>query len=187
MLQGFAKQFAKGNFRVVTLTGREGAADRIRRVHRLYETVLSRSQVQFECLPAEYFREIWPADCPTTPPSLRLSRRRSCRLFRLDVQRKTSHGVMLGIDYESNREYDLYFNVLFKSLDVAFRRGAHDIELGQTSDTTKHGKLDIYQGPLSLYVKGGRSTARRRLEIQLPLLFPPRPISYQREDDDNEE
>ena len=73
--------------------------------------------------------------------------------------------------------------MLFKSLDVGFRLGAHDIELGQTADSTKHGKLDIYQAPLSLYVKGGRSTARTALKVAFPLLFPPRPINYQREEE----
>jgi predicted N-acyltransferase len=188
MLKGSLKKFAKGGFRVVTLTGREGAADLYTdKVHRLYENVLSRSKVQFERLPAEFFREL-ARRLPDNTSFIYVYRGDEAVAFAASVfSDKSYHGLVLGIDYEINREYELYFNMLFKSLDVAFRRGAHDIELGQTADSTKHGKLDIYQAPLSLYVKGGRSTARAALKVAFSLLFPPRPISYQREEEDNDE
>jgi predicted N-acyltransferase len=188
MLKASLKKFAKGGFRVVTLTGREGAADLYTdEVHRLYENVRLRSKVQFERLPAEYFREL-ARRLPDNTSFIYVYRGDQAVAFSASMfSDKSYHGLMLGIDYEINREYDLYFNMLFKSLDVAFRRGAHDIELGQTSDSTKHGKFDIYQTPLSLYVKGGRSTARAALKLSFSLLFPPRPISYEREEDDNEE
>jgi predicted N-acyltransferase len=188
MLRGSLKKFAKGGFRVVTLTGREGAADLYTdHVHRLYENVVNRSEVQFERLPAEFFREL-ARRMPDNTSFTYVYRGDEVVAFSLSVfGDKTFHGLVLGIDYEVNREYELYFNMLFNSLDVAFRRGAHDIELGQTADSTKRGKLDIYQVPLSLYVKGGRATARAALNVAFSLLFPPRPISYQREDEDSDE
>ena len=168
MLKASLKKFAKGGFRVVTVTGREGAADLYTdEVHRLYENVRSRSKVQFERLPAEYFREL-ARRLPDNTSFIYVYRGDQPVAFAASMfGDKSYHGLMLGIDYEINREYDLYFNMLFKSLDVGFRLGAHDIELGQTADSTKHGKLDIYQAPLSLYVKGGRSTARAALEARL--------------------
>jgi predicted N-acyltransferase len=187
MLKGSLRKFAKGGFRVVELTGREGAADLYTdKVHRLYENVLGRSSVQFERLPAAFFREL-ARRLPDNTSFIYVYRGDEPVAFAASVfSDKSYHGLVLGIDYEINREYELYFNMLFKSLDAAFRRGAHDIELGQTADSTKQGKLDVYQAPLSLFVKGGRWTAQAALNLVFPLLFPPRPISDQREEDTDE-
>ncbi len=187
MLRGSLKKFAKGGFRVVTLTGREGAADHYTdKVHRLYEAVLSRSKVQFEYLPAEFLREM-ARRLPDNTSFTFVYRGDEVVAFAASVfSDKTFHGLVLGIDYEMNREYELYFNVLFKSLDVAFRHGAHDILLGQTADTTKHAKLDIYQAPISIYVKGAKATIRAALKVAFPLFFPPRPAAYLRDSDDDE-
>ena len=179
MLRGSLRKFAKGNFRVVTLTGREGAADHYTdRVHRLYEAVLSRSPVQFEYLPAEFLREL-ARRLPDNTSFTYVYRGDEVVAYSASVFSETTfHGIVLGIDYDLNREYELYFNVLFKALDVAFRRGAQEILLGQTADTTKHAKLDIFQGPMAIYVKGGKSTIRIALKLAFPLFFPPRPAAY---------
>jgi predicted N-acyltransferase len=188
MLKSSLKKFAKGGFRVVEVTGREGAAELYTdKVHRLYENVVNRSKIQFERLPAEFFREL-ARRLPDNTSYIFVYRGDEPVAFSSSVfTDKSFHGLMLGIDYEVNREHELYFNMLFKSLDSAFRRGVHDIELGQTADSTKQGKLDTYQAPLSLYVKGGRWTAQVALDVAFPYLFPPRPISYQRDEDDSEE
>jgi len=185
MLRGSLKKFAKGGFRVVTLTGREGAADLYTdQAHRLYEAVLSRSQVQFEHLPAEFLREL-ARRLPDNTSFTFVYRGDEVVAFAASVFSETTfHGLVLGIDYELNREYELYFNVLFKALDVAFRRGARHILLGQTADTTKHAKLDIYQAPISIYVKGAKGTVRAALKLAFPLFFPPRPAAYLRDTDD---
>jgi predicted N-acyltransferase len=185
MLRGSLRKFAKGNFRVVTLTGREGAADHYTdRVHRLYEAVLARSPVQFEYLPAEFLREL-ARRLPDNTSFTYVYRGEEVVAYAASVFSDTTfHGVVLGIDYDLNREYELYFNVLFKALDVAFRRGAHEILLGQTADTTKHAKLDIYQAPMSIYVKGAKSTIRIALKLAFAQFFPPRPVTYQRDVED---
>ncbi len=185
MLRGSLKKFAKGGFRVVTLTGREGAAELYTdQVHRLYEAVLSRSQVQFEHLPAEFLREL-ARRLPDNTSFTFVFRGDEVVAFAASVFSETTfHGLVLGIDYERNREYELYFNVLFKALDVAFRRGADHILLGQTADTTKHAKLDIYQTPISIYVKGAKRTIRAALKLAFPLFFPQRPAAYVRDSDD---
>lgn len=185
MLKGSIKKFAKGGFRVVTLTGREGAADLYTdQVHRLYEAVLSRSKVQFEHLPADFLREL-ARRLPDNTSFTYVFRGAEPVAFAASVYSETTfHGLVLGIDYDVNREHEVYFNVLFQSLDVALRRRAHDILLGQTADTTKHAKLDIYQAPISIYVKGAKRTIRAALKLAFPLFFPPRPAAYLRDPDD---
>ena len=187
MLRGSMKKFTKGGFRVVTLTGREGAAEIYTdKVHRLYEAVLSRSKVQFENLPAEFIREL-ARRCPDNTSFTFVYQGDEVVAFSASVFSETTfHGLVLGIDYDVNRDYELYFNVLFRALDVALRHGAAEILLGQTADTTKHAKLDIYQAPVSIYVKGGRGTMRFALKLAFSLFFPPRPVSYLRESEESD-
>ena len=40
---------------------------------------------------------------------------------------------------------------------------------------------------MSIYVKGGRSTIRTALKVSFSLFFPPRPITYQREEEQEDE
>ena len=47
------------------------------------------------------------------------------------------HGLFCGINYDHNAECDLYFNVVYHSLDYAFRRGSRAIIVGQTADGFK--------------------------------------------------
>jgi hypothetical protein len=187
MLRGSIKKFAKGGFRLVTLTGREGAAEIYTdKVHRLYEAVLSRSKVQFENLPAEFIREL-ARRFPDNTSFTFVYQGEEVVAFAASVFSETTfHGLVLGIDYDVNREYELYFNMLFEALDVALRHGSHDILLGQTADTTKHAKLDIYQAPISIYVKGAKGTIRVALKLAFSLFFPPRPVAYLRETEESD-
>ena len=179
MLRRSMRRFAEGGLRVVTLTGRQGAADIYTdKVHRLYEAVLARSPVQFEYLPAEFFREL-ARRMPDNAVFSFVYAGEEIVAFEASVESgSTFHGVVLGIDYELNKKYELYFNLLYRAVDRTLRRGARHILLGQTADTTKHAKLDIYQGPMSIYVKGAKRTIRVALALAFPLFFPPRPAAY---------
>ena len=66
MLRGSIRKFAKGNFRVVTLTGREGAADHY--TDRRPSLVRSRRSAARRCSSSicrPSSCESWPAGCPT--------------------------------------------------------------------------------------------------------------------------
>ncbi|MDB5305860.1 MAG: hypothetical protein JWO38_62 [Gemmataceae bacterium] len=106
-------------------------------VHRLYEAVVAKSDVKFELLPATFFHQ--------------LAGRLSGRVSLTTVSRggrivaftwglacgPEYHILFCGIDYDENPAADLYFNVMYHQLDLAFRSGARAVRFGQTADAFK--------------------------------------------------
>jgi predicted N-acyltransferase len=176
------RKFTESGLRAVHLFGRDGVPDLYTdQVHRLYEAVVNRSAVQFEHLPPEFPREL-ARRLPDNTVFTFVYRGPEIVGFSMAlVSETTFHGVVLGVDYNVNAQAELYFNLLYQSMDFAFRHGARDICIGQTTDALKHDKLGCYQVPLSLYVKGGRWTMRAVLKAGFSWFFPPRPLLYPRE------
>jgi predicted N-acyltransferase len=177
------KRLAENGLRVVELYGRDGVAELYTdTVHRLYKAVADRSDVQFEQLPVEFPREL-ARRMPDNTVFTLISRGDEVVGFSMSlVSETTFHGMVLGVDYEVNAEAEVYFNLLYQSIDTALRHGAQEICIGQTTDALKHDKLGCYQVPLSIFVKGGRWTMRAVLKAGFSSIFPPRPLLYPREE-----
>jgi predicted N-acyltransferase len=177
------KRLAENGLRVVELYGRDGVADLYTdAVHKLYKAVAERSDVQFEQLPLEFPREL-ARRMPDNTVFTLIYRGEEIVGFSLSlVSETTFHGMVLGVDYEVNAEAEVYFNLLYQSIDTALRHGAQEICIGQTTDALKHDKLGCYQVPLSIFVKGGRWTMRVVLKAGFSSIFPPRPLLYPREE-----
>jgi predicted N-acyltransferase len=177
------KRLAENGLRVVELYGRDGVADLYTdAVHKLYKAVAERSDVQFEQLPLEFPREL-ARRMPDNTVFTLIYRGEEIVGFSLSlVSETTFHGMVLGVDYEVNAEAEVYFNLLYQSIDTAFRHGAQEICIGQTTDALKHDKLGCYQVPLSIFVKGGRWTMRAVLKAGFSSIFPPRPLLYPRDE-----
>jgi predicted N-acyltransferase len=175
------KRLPENGLRAVELFGRDGVADLYtEQVHGLYEAVMNRSAVQFEHLPPEFPREL-ARRMPDNTVFTLIYRGDEIVGFSMSlVSETTFHGMVLGVDYDVNAEAELYFNLLYQSMDSAFRHGAQEICIGQTTDAMKHDKLGCYQVPLSIYVKGGRWTMRAVLKAGFSSIFPPRPLLYPR-------
>jgi predicted N-acyltransferase len=176
------RRLAENGLRAVNLFGRDGVADLYTdQVHQLYEAVVDRSAVQFEHLPPEFPREL-ARRMPDNTVFTFIYRGAEVVGFSMSlVSDTTFHGMVLGVDYDVNAKAEIYFNLLYHSIDSAFRHGATEICIGQTTDALKHDKLGCYQVPLSIYVKGGRWTMRAVLNAGFSSLFPPRPLRYPRE------
>jgi predicted N-acyltransferase len=176
------KRIAENGLRIVELFGRDGVTELYTdAVHCLYEAVATRSAVQFEQLPAEFPREL-ARRMPDNTVFTLIYRDAEVVGFSMSlVSDTTFHGMVLGVDYEVNAEAEVYFNLLYQSIDSALRHGAQEICIGQTTDALKHDKLDCYQVPLSIYVKGGRWTMKAVLRAGFSSIFPPRPLLYPRE------
>ena len=173
------EKFAAFGLKVEHRLGGEGAAELYTdEVHRLYEAVLDRAAVRFESLPAEYFRELARQLPANTLFTFVWREGRivgfACTLF----CEKLFDQMFIGLDYDLNPQCDLYFNIFFESLAVAFNRGASRIDVGQASDEFKHQKLTSFQVPLSLYAKAARWLPRRLLAARFEWFFPPRPLKY---------
>lgn len=188
MLRGSLKKLAKCGVRLVHVPGGEQAAALYTdEVHRLYEAVYQRSEVQFDHLPAEFLRELARLMPDNTTFTFAYRGDKIIGYSASVFSDTTFHGVVLGIDYDVNRECQVYFNLMYDALDVSLKRKPRQILLGQTADGTKHAKLDCYQVPVSIYVKGGKRSIEVALKLGFKWFFPPRPITHVRETDDADE
>jgi len=122
-------------------------------VHRLYETVVEKSNVKLEQLPIEFFHSLvkqFPSQVSLTV----VRRENRVVAFNWGLQ---DHGafyfVFCGIDYRENAEADLYFNLMYHQLDYALSRGPEYISVGQTADSFKS-RLGCRPRRLYFYIKG---------------------------------
>jgi predicted N-acyltransferase len=147
-------------------------------VHRLYEAVQKRSEYRLELYPAQFMRELgrqFGDDASLT-----------C-IYRVDkligftiglVRGSIYHNLYSGLDYESRTETDLYFNLFYRDLDFAWRRGAKVVHLGQTSDDFKS-RLGSESEPMYLFIRPTNRAIRwafkRLSRWALPRMEPVKP------------
>jgi predicted N-acyltransferase len=144
-------------------------------VHQLYEAVFAKAKNKLECLPLEFFRELarqFPDDISLTT----VYQEERIVAFNWELcTGQTYHFLYCGLDYAVNRQYDLYFNMLYADLDHGFREDVTDIKLGQTADTSK-AQLGCEQQPLYFYIKGAGRLWGLCINVGFSLLFPNRPL-----------
>ncbi|QDT41537.1 hypothetical protein Pan241w_16000 [Gimesia alba] len=174
------KKIKKNQLRFEYYRGTEAAERMTDEVYQLYRNVLDRAKIQLERLPKSFFLEMLQG----LPDNMEV-------IFLYEEDRVLAFGaclftdsvfvpIYLGVDYENNSKYDLYFNMLFETADRALKQGARDIVLGQSADDVKHFKLRSYQQPLYLYSKGISLSARLAMSCCFSLLFPKRALRFPR-------
>ena len=84
------------------------------------------------------------------------------------------HFLFMGLDYSQNIETDLYFNLVYKAMDHAFRSGTRVVHVGQTADGFKS-LLGCSGNRRYIYGRGVGPTFSWILRQASGLLFPPRP------------
>lgn len=174
------KKLQRAGLRVVHLRGGMGFDELYTDdVHRLYLAVLGRAPIQFECLPAEFFRELarqLPEDSAFT---LICQGERvvgfTCGLF----HEQAYHNFFCGFDYELNTEAELYFNLLYEDLDYALRQNVRSIQIGQTADQYKL-RVGCYREPRFFYVKVREPGLQLLLRAAGASLLPPAPCVIER-------
>ena len=145
-------------------------------VHKLYEAVLGNSKTQLERLPREYFLEMARQlpDCCEFQFALREG-----RVLAFCIALKTGHEyrpMFVGFDYECNRDHDLYFNLLYRTIADGAAHAATVVEMGQNSDYFKRTKLGAIQARRSIFVRGGGPVINTVIGLLFNQLFPPRPM-----------
>src|SRR5262249_50283908 len=106
-------------------------------VHALYHQMADRATFKLEVVPIEFLRQM----------SLRLNGHVEliaiCKEARIIAfgwclhADSTYYTMYAGLDYQLNDEFDLYFNLIYASLDRALRKRVSTIELGLGADTFK--------------------------------------------------
>jgi predicted N-acyltransferase len=168
------KKFEKAGCRVVRLT-EPGAIAQVYtpEVHALYEGVVGKSALKLEVLSRDFFLEL----ARQMPGRLGLT-----LVYREDrivacawdlTDGREFHGLFLGLDYSQSREIDLYFNMVYQEMDVAFRSGAQIIHMGQTADQFKT-LLGCSGKPRYIYARGVGMVLSWILQKCAGSLLPPR-------------
>jgi hypothetical protein len=122
-------------------------------VHALYYQMVGKAEVNIELLPIEFFRQLTSrlkghVELVTIIKEDRIIAIGWC----LNVG-SAFHLMYAGLDYQLNRELDLYFNLMYASLDRALRSGAAKIHVGQTASAFK-ARLGCHAESLYGYIKG---------------------------------
>lgn len=122
-------------------------------VHALYYQMVGKAEVNIELLPIEFFRQLTSrlkghVELVTIIKEDRIIAIGWC----LNVG-SAFHLMYAGLDYQLNRELDLYFNLMYAALDRALRSGAAKIHVGQTASAFK-ARLGCHAESLYGYIKG---------------------------------
>jgi Acetyltransferase (GNAT) domain len=91
---------------------------------------------------------------------------------------RSYHMLYAGLDYQLNHEFDLYFNLVYASLDRALRKHVSRIELGLGADAFK-ARLGCYSEPLYVFAKGQGPLMSFMLRAVGDLLIARRPVTSQ--------
>lgn len=169
------KKFRGSGLRVEHCRGSEGF-DRLytEEVHRLYLNVLSHADITFECLPAQFFRELAVQYGEDAAFTVVFQGERIvgfvCGFFDQD----SYFNLFCGFDYHLNETTELYFNLMYEDLDYALRRKARSIHVGQTANEFKS-RVGCYLEPRFFYVKARDPILQFLVGAGSRYLFPPAP------------
>jgi predicted N-acyltransferase len=122
-------------------------------VHSLYCEMVRKSDVKLELFPIEYFQQL----------ALRLEGEVELIALMRDSRvlafgwclhdRSTYHMMYAGVDYQLNRDFDLYFNLMYAGFDQAFRKPVARIHVGQTATVFKS-RMGCYSEPRYVFTRG---------------------------------
>ncbi len=141
------------------------------RLHRLYLQVWEHSAQRMECFPKSFFQRL-PAALPGQVVLSIIEHAGEPVAFGFAVlQAGRYHALYLGYEEQLNKAGSLYFNVIYRSMNWAFRNGAKELVLGQSGDETK-AKLGAEPDPLCFMVKASGPLLQRLLQRFSSQIFP---------------
>lgn len=122
-------------------------------VHGLYHQMAARANLKLETLPIELLQEL-TRRLKDQVELVLLSKDSRIVAFGWCLHAGSGyHMLYAGLDYDLNREFDLYFNLMYAGLDRAFRKRVSKVEVGISADAFK-ARIGCYSEPLYVFVKG---------------------------------
>ena len=169
------KKFQRGGFSVRRLMDQEEIrAVYTPELHELYLAIVAKSETKLELLPLMFFHEL----TRRLPEQLSLTLvYKDDRVVGLAWQIYSDnfcHFLFLGLNDELNNSGDVYFNMVFASLDNALKANVPKIQVGQTADTFK-ARLGCIQEDRFIYVRGIGRFWSWSLNVSFDVLFPAPP------------
>ena len=140
-----------------------------RDIERLYLGVLDRSGTQFERLSSDFFSSLME-HCPGASIVLCWDGEKLVGFMSNVEADKVFHGLYLGYD-TAYRDAAVYFNLIYRSLDVALSKGYKTISLGQTSYEIKSA-LGAKRADLHLAIRARNPFVHALLKCFREHLFP---------------
>lgn len=140
-------------------------------VHWLYEEVMKRAEFQLEQLNLQFFEAL---NTNLGARSRALLLEREGRLLAAAIMLSTERAatlLLVGMDYEQNRAYHSYFNIVIEAVREAIRAGVEVLELGQTSYDLK-GRLGGATSERYIYLKHRKRWLNSIYSNASPFLFP---------------
>jgi predicted N-acyltransferase len=121
--------------------------------HAMYREMTLKSDLRVEVLPFDYYREL----VRRMPQQVELiALIKDDRLIAFGwclFDATTYHMMYAGLDYRLNKDFDLYFNLMYAGFDRALRRGVARIHVGQTATVFKS-RMGCFSEERYIYTKG---------------------------------
>jgi predicted N-acyltransferase len=106
-------------------------------VHAMYCEMVARSDVKLEIFPIEYYQELTKHLSGQVELVALVKDTRIIAFGWCLYDSSTYHMMYAGLDYSLNRDYDLYFNLMYAGFDRALRKRLQRIHVGQTATVFK--------------------------------------------------
>jgi predicted N-acyltransferase len=161
---------AKANISIQILEDFSGHSHDLK---RLYDNVSRQAkEIQREQLSESFFRAI---DKNLGDRSAILAAKKGDRIigYMLAIfNDKELIASLLGLDYDYNREYCIYFNLFYKTIELALERGMEKIDMGITTlDPKKDMGSDILV--LNMYMKHSNPLLNKIISVLFDMITPP--------------
>jgi predicted N-acyltransferase len=143
-------------------------------VHQLYLNVVNRAEMKVEVLTDAFFRAL-AREMPRQVRMIVFTCRDEILAYTWNLQTDTDLYILFaGVSYERNADFDLYFNLLYATLDYGMRQGVTTIQVGQTADVFK-ARVGCTSEPRYALAKGVRPLMAWTFRNLLVRLIP-RPV-----------
>lgn len=145
-------------------------------VHKLYLAVVEQAEHKLEIMPQSFFLELVKNFPDQVYFTFAVDPHEKVVGFNCSLYDGTGfHFIFCGMDYAINYESNLYYNLIYNSLDQAFRLDCQVIQVGQTTDDFK-ARLGCNATPLYLYVRFNVYLLQAILKKIFTVLFPQRKV-----------
>ena len=106
-------------------------------VHAMYCEMVAKSDVKLEVFPIEYYRQLTKQLAGQIELIVIVKDSRIIAFGWCLYDESTYHMMYAGLDYSLNREFDLYFNLMYTGFDRALSKRVERIHVGQTATVFK--------------------------------------------------
>jgi predicted N-acyltransferase len=106
-------------------------------VHAMYCEMVAKSEVKLEVFPIEYYQQMTTQLAGQLELIVLVKDSRIIAFGWCLYDKSTYHMMYAGLDYSLNREFDLYFNLIYAAFDRALHKCVERIHAGQTATVFK--------------------------------------------------